>query len=313
MRTSVPKLRFARGIVIPMPYGVNTLDTITISPSHSVMYTTESNGPSHHAPIGHVRVQPTRTGPLAGKKGLIVGVANQHSIAYGCAQEAYAQGADLVLSCLNEKARGHVQAHADSMQAPLATCDVEQSGALQALVAQAVAHHGRLDFVVHSIAWAPLEELHDTVTNSTGAGFARAMQVSCHSLAELARACAPHMPAGGSIVTMSYQGASQAIGHYGLMGPVKAALESMVRYLAVDLGSKGIRVHAVSPGPIPTRAASGIAEFDTLMAQAQAKAPLQRLVTLEEIGALTAFLCSPAASGMTGQTIFVDAGCHAVA
>lgn len=252
-------------------------------------------------------------GPLAGKKGLIVGVANQHSIAYGCAQTARAQGAELVLSCLNEKARGYVQPHADALQSLLVNCDVEQPGALPALVEQAVAHHGQLDFVVHSIAWAPLEELHGNVTDTTGAGFARAMQVSCHSLAELARLCAPHMRAGGSIITMSYLGATQAVGHYGLMGPVKAALESMVRYLAVELGPKGIRVHAVSPGPIPTRAASGIAEFDSLMAQAQAKSPLERLVTLEEIGALTAFLCGPASSGMTGQTIFVDAGCHAVA
>lgn len=254
-----------------------------------------------------------KTGPLSGKKGLIVGVANQHSIAYGCARTARAQGADLVLSCLNDKARSYVQPHADTLQALLLNCDVEKPGALQALVEQAVAHHGKLDFVVHSIAWAPLEELHGSVTDSTGLGFTRAMQVSCHSLAELARLCSTHMPEGGSIITMSYLGATQAVGHYGLMGPVKAALESMVRYLAVDLGPKAIRVLAVSPGPIPTRAASGIAEFDTLMAQAQTKSPLGRLVTLEEVGALTAFLCSPAASGMTGQTIFVDAGCHAVA
>jgi enoyl-[acyl-carrier protein] reductase I len=262
---------------------------------------------------GSASLAVSKTGPLAGKKGLIVGVANQHSIAYGCAQTTRAQGADLVLSCLNDKARGYVQPHADSLQALLLNCDVEKPGALQALVEQAVAHHGKLDFVVHSIAWAPLEELHGSVTDSTGTGFTRAMQVSCHSLAELARLCSTHMPEGGSIITMSYLGATQAVGHYGLMGPVKAALESMVRYLAVDLGPKAIRVLAVSPGPVPTRAASGIAEFETLMAQAQTKSPLGRLVTLEEIGALTAFLCSPAASGMTGQTIFVDAGCHAVA
>jgi enoyl-[acyl-carrier protein] reductase I len=255
----------------------------------------------------------SRSGPLAGKKGLVLGVANDHSIAYGCAQQAHLQGADLVLSCLNDKARHFVQAHADALQAPLFNCDVEQPGSLQALVEQAVIHHGRLDFVVHSIAWAPLDDLHGTVLESSGAGFARAMTVSCHSLAELARWCAPHMPMGGSIVTMSFEGAVHAVGRYGLMGPVKAALESMVRYLAVDLGPQGIRVHAVSPGPIPTRAASGIAEFDALMAHAQHKSPLKRLVTLEEIGALTAFLCSPASSGMTGQTIFVDAGCHAVA
>lgn len=167
--------------------------------------------------------------------------------------------------------------------------------------------------VVHSIAWAPLEERNGDVVNSSSAGFARAMEVSCHSFAQLAQLCLPHMRHGGSMVTMSYQGAAEAIPHYGLMGPVKAALESLVRYMALELGAKGIRVHAVSPGPILTRAASGIEDFDNLMAQARSESPLGRLVTLKAIGSLTTFLCSDAASGMTGQTIYVDAGCHAVA
>lgn len=250
--------------------------------------------------------------PLSGKKGLVVGLANDRSIAWGCAQTARAQGADLVLSCLNDKAARYVAPLADQLASPLFTCDVEKDGDLEALVAAAVAHQGRLDFVIHSIAWAPLEDLHGRVIDSSSAGFARAMDISCHSFAALARLCAPHMGAGGSLVTMSYLGADEAVPNYGLMGPVKAALESMVRYMAMELGPAGIRVHAVSPGPILTRAASGIASFDALMDSAVRKSPLGRLVTLDEIAGLTAFLCSDAASGMTGQTLYVDAGYHAV-
>ena len=251
--------------------------------------------------------------PLATKKGLIVGVANEHSIAWGCAKEAHLNGADLVLSCLNPKAHQHAAPLAASLNVPLLTCNVETPGNLQSLVDHAVAHLGKLDFVVHSIAWAPLDELHGDVVNSSAVGFGRAMEVSCHSFSQLAKLCLPHMQQGGSLVTMSYHGAAEAVPHYGLMGPVKAALESLVRYMALELGPQGIRVHAVSPGPILTRAASGIEDFEGLMALARAKSPLGRLVTLEEIGKLTAFLCSDASSGMTGQTIYVDGGCHAVA
>ncbi len=251
--------------------------------------------------------------PLAGKKGLIIGMANAHSIAWGCAREMHRGGAELVLSCLNDKAHEFVEPLATELGVPLLTCNVETPGDLATLVTQAIAQLGQLDFVVHSIAWAPLDDLHGDVVNSSAGGFARAMEVSCHSFAQLAQLCRPHMSQGGSLVTMSYQGAAEAIPHYGLMGPVKAALESLVRYMALELGPKGIRVHAVSPGPILTRAASGIEDFDGLMDHARSKSPLGRLVTLEEIGSLTAFLCSDAASGMTGQTIYVDAGCHAVA
>ena len=250
---------------------------------------------------------------LAGKKGLILGLANEHSIAYGCALDAIGHGAALVTSCLNEKAMRFVEPLAKSLGAPLYPCDVEKPGELQALVEHAVQHLGHLDFVVHSIAWAPLEDLHSPVIDTSGPGFSRAMQVSCHSFAELAKLCLPHMPAGGSFVTMSYQGATQAVPHYGLMGPVKAALESLVRYMAVELGPQRIRVHAVSPGPILTRAAAGIASFNELMAHAKREAPLGRLVTLEEIASLCTFLCGEGSSGMTGQTIYVDGGCHAVA
>lgn len=258
--------------------------------------------------------RPRDTGTrLQGRKGLILGLADQHSIAWGCAREARHQGADLVLSCLNAKAHAHVAPLAQALESPLYTCNVEQPNELEQLVAQAVGRLGTLDFVVHSIAWAPLQDLHSPVIDSSSEGFARAMAVSCHSFARLASLCVPHMPRGGSFVTMSYLGAQEAVPHYGLMGPVKAALESLVRYMALELGPQGIRVHAVSPGPVPTRAASGLLAFDELMAQARDKAPLRRLVTLEEIAQLSAFLCSDASSGMTGQTLYVDAGRHAVA
>ncbi len=249
---------------------------------------------------------------LAGKKGLILGIANAHSIAWGCAQQAHALGAELVASCLNDKARSHVEPLTQPLGIDLHNCDLESPDELDQLVSHAVARLGRIDFVIHSVAWAPLQDLHGRVLDSSSEGFARAMDVSCHSLAAVAQRCAPHMTQGGSLVTMTYLGADEAVPHYGLMGPVKAALESMVRYLAMELGPQNIRVHAVSPGPILTRAASGIEAFDELMQNNIRKSPLGRLVTLEEIGNLSAFLCTDAASGMTGQTIYVDAGSHAV-
>jgi enoyl-[acyl-carrier protein] reductase I len=249
---------------------------------------------------------------LQGKKGLVLGLANEHSIAWGCARQAQAMGADVVASCLNDKARAYVEPLTQPLGMDLQTCNIEAPEELEKLVAYAVTKLGRLDFVIHSIAWAPLADLHGRVIDSSSVGFARAMEVSCHSFATLAKLCAPHMPQGGSMVTMSYLGADEAVPHYGLMGPVKAALESLVRYMALELGPQGVRVYAVSPGPILTRAASGIEAFDALMQNNIAKAPLGRLVTLDEIANLSTFLCTDAASGMTGQTIYVDAGSHAV-
>jgi len=250
---------------------------------------------------------------LRGRKGLVLGLADERSIAYGVAREAHAQGANIVTTCLNAKAQQAVAPLAAQLQVPLLPCNVEDPQQLEDTVAQAAEQLGGLDFVVHSIAWAPLADLHGAVVNSSSQGFARAMEISCHSFASLAKLCAPHMKDGGSFVTMSYLGADEAVPHYGMMGPVKAALESLVRYMALELGPDNIRVHAVSPGPIATRAASGIEAFDALLSQSAQKAPLQRLVTLDEISRLCTFLCSEAASGMTGQTIYVDAGCHAVA
>jgi enoyl-[acyl-carrier protein] reductase I len=249
---------------------------------------------------------------LRGKKGFVLGLANAHSIAWGCARQAQAMGAEVVASCLNDKARSFVEPLTQSLGMDLQTCNIETPEELEKLVAYAVGKLGHLDFVIHSIAWAPLADLHGRVIDSSSVGFARAMEVSCHSFATLAKLCAPHMTQGGSMVTMSYLGADEAVPHYGLMGPVKAALESLVRYMALELGPQGVRVYAVSPGPILTRAASGIEAFDALMQNNIAKAPLGRLVTLEEIANLSTFLCTDAASGMTGQTIYVDAGSHAV-
>lgn len=252
--------------------------------------------------------------PLRGHHGLILGVANAHSIAWGIAQRCAIQGARLVLTCLNAKARAQVQPLADAIGAPLLECDVREPGALAATVARAAELlEGRLDFAVHSIAWAPLQELHGRVIDTSAEGYAQAMQVSCHSFAELARCCEPHWPAdGATLLTVSYQGAVEAVPHYGLMGPVKAALESMVRYMALELGPRQVRVHALSPGPMPTRAASGLTDFDGLMADARRRAPLRRLVTLAEVGDAAAFLLGPGAAGMSGQTLYVDGGFHAV-
>lgn len=252
------------------------------------------------------------SGPLQGRCGLVLGLANENSIAWGCALALHERGARLVLTCVNEKARAAVQPLADSIGALLLCCNVEQPADLPTAVATAAQQLGGLDFAVHSIAWAPLNDLHGRVVDSTAAGFNRAMQVSCHSFAELARLVEPHLRQGGTLVTMSYIGADEAVPHYGLMGPVKAALESMVRYLAAEMGPRGVRVHAVSPGPLPTRAASGLLHFDELMDHSARLAPLQRLVTLAEVGRCVAFLVGPDATGMTGQTLYVDAGLHAV-
>lgn len=248
---------------------------------------------------------------LHGKKGLIVGIANQHSIAFGCAQAMRAQGATLALTYLNEKAQAHVQPLAEQLEADIfAQLDVQQPEQLDALFAQIRQRWGRLDFVLHAIAYAPAADLHGRLVDSSAAGFAQAMDISCHSFLRMARLAEPLMSEGGALVTMSYYGAQKVIANYGLMGPVKAALEATVRYLAAELGPAGIRVHAVSPGPIRTRAASGIGAFEQLLDRAAQRAPAHQLVTIEDVGAVTALLCSDAARAMTGNVTFVDAGYH---
>ena len=248
---------------------------------------------------------------LRGKKGLIVGIANEDSIAWGCARAFRAAGAELAVTWLNESARPYVEPLAEQLQAPIQMpLDVEQDGQMEAVFDALGARWERLDFVLHSIAFAPAADLHGRVADSSREGFARAMDISCQSLARMARLAEPLMQGGGSLLTMSYLGAEEVVANYGLMGPVKAALESTVRYLATELGPQGIRVNAVSPGPLATRAASGIQHFDQLLADAAERAPLRRLVSIEDVGALCTFMASDASRSMTGSTLYVDAGFH---
>ena len=248
---------------------------------------------------------------LQGKKGLVVGIANEHSIAWGCARAFRSAGAELAVTWLNDKARPYVEPLAHELHAPIQMpLDVEQNGQMEAVFDAIGDRWGRLDFLLHSIAFAPTADLHGRVTDSSREGFARAMDISCHSFARMARLAEPLMKGGGSLLAMSYLGAEEVISNYGLMGPVKAALESSVRYLASELGPQGIRVNAISPGPLATRAASGIQHFDQLLADAAQRAPLRRLVSIDDVGALSTFMASDASRSMTGSTLYVDAGFH---
>lgn len=250
-------------------------------------------------------------GALQGKKGLVVGVANDKSIAWGCARALRDAGAELALTWFNDKARPHVEPLAQKLQAAITLpLDVEQPGQMEAVFDAIAQRWGQLDFVLHSIAFAPKSDLHGRVVDSSREGFARAMDISCHSFARMAHLAEPLMPQGGSLMTMSYVGAEEVIPGYGLMGPVKAALEASTRYLAAELGPKGIRVNAISPGPLATRAASGIPDFDALLQEAVQRAPLRRLVDIDEVGALCTFLAGDGAKAITGSTLYVDAGYH---
>ncbi|MCZ8074651.1 MAG: enoyl-ACP reductase FabI [Paucibacter sp.] len=251
---------------------------------------------------------------LKGKRGLVVGVANGDSIAFGCAAKLRAFGAEIALTYLNDKARPHVAPLAEALDARLLMpLDVSQPGQMQAVFEQLREAWGTLDFVIHSIAFAPREDLHGRVIDCSQAGFLQAMQVSCHSFIEMARHAEPLMNPGGALITMSYHGADKVVDHYNLMGPVKAALQSSVRYLASELAERQVRVFAVSPGPLRTRAASGIDHFDALIDMAVSRAPAHRLVDIAEVGRLVAFLVGGGASGMTGDTLYVDGGLHHMA
>lgn len=250
---------------------------------------------------------------LNGKRGLVVGIANNKSIAYGCAKAFRLCGAEIAVTYFNEKAEPHVRPLAELLGAQLILpLDVEQEGQLEAVFESIDKNWGKLDFVVHSIAFAPKDDLHGRVTDSSRAGFLRAMDISCHSFVRMAKLAEPLMKNGGCLLTMSYLGADEVIENYGIMGPVKAALQASSRYLAAELGPKRIRVHAISPGPLQTRAASGIPHFDELMQDAIDRAPLHKLVSIEDIGALSAYLVSDVARTLTGGTIYIDGGYHIV-
>lgn len=271
--------------------------------------------PNSIDPLPKVWHENTRIGDmLKGKRGLVVGVANGDSIAFGCAAKLRAFGADIALTYLNEKSRSYVEPLARQIDATLVLpLDVSQPGQMQAAFESLREAWGSLDFVIHSIAFAPRDDLHGRIIDCSQSGFLQAMQVSCHSFIEMAHFAEPLMNPGGALVTMSYYGADKVVNNYNLMGPVKAALESTVRYMAKELGEKGIRVYAVSPGPLRTRAASGIAHFDELIDMAVTRTPGHRLVDIAEVGRAVAFLVGGGASGMTGDVIYVDAGLHNMA
>jgi enoyl-[acyl-carrier protein] reductase I len=254
------------------------------------------------------------TTSLRGKRGLVVGIANEHSIATGCARAFTAAGAEIAVTYLNEKALPFVKPVADSLGCKLLLpCDVHVEGQLEAVFARLTAEWGKLDFLLHAIAFAPADDLHGRVVDCSAAGFGLAMDVSCHSFLRMAKLAEPLMPSGGSLLTVTFYGSERVVAHYNLMGPVKAALESAVRYTAAELGPKQIRANAISPGPIKTRAASGIAHFDELIAAEAAAAPEHQLVDISDVGALAAFLAGDNARRITGNIIPIDGGQHAIA
>lgn len=246
---------------------------------------------------------------LANKKVLVVGIANRDSIAWGCARAFRAQGAELAVTWLNDKAEPFVRPLADELEARIAMpLDVGQPGQTEA-VFQAIAERwGRLDTLLHSIAFAPRRDLHGRVVDCSAEGFGLAMDISVHSFLRMIRLAEPLMQNGGCCLSVSFFGASRVVRHYNMMGPVKAALESATRYAAAELGEKGIRVHALSPGPLATRAASGIDHFDELLDAAAARAPTHQLASIDDVGAMATFLASDQASNLTGGVHDIDGG-----
>ncbi|KIP19429.1 enoyl-ACP reductase [Burkholderia ubonensis] len=247
--------------------------------------------------------------PLEGRKALILGIANEHSIAYGCARAFRELGAELAITYANDKTRPYVEPLARELGAALVMpLDVSKQGEMDALFDAIRRTWGRLDTAVHSIAFAPKADLQGGLINSSAEGFATAMDVSCHSFIRMARLAVPLMDQGGTLFAMSYLGASRVVPNYDLMGPVKAALEATCRYLAHELGPRGIRVHPISPGPLKTRAASGLKDFDLLLNEAVERAPLGELVDIMDVGFSCAYLATPYARRITGNTMFIDGG-----
>lgn len=251
---------------------------------------------------------------LKGAKALVVGVANEHSIAYGCAKAFAELGAEVAITYANDKTRTYVEPLARELKAPIfMPLDVTQAGELEAVFETITRQWGRLDILVHAVAWAPKEDLQGGLLDSSAEGFGLAMDISCHSFVRMARLAAPLMTNGGTLFAMSYYGANKVVPNYNLMGPVKAALEASCRYLAYELGPKGIRVHAISPGPLKTRAASGLKDFDLLLNEAAQRAPLGELVDIMDVGFTCAYLASPYARRLSGETLYVDGGVNIMA
>jgi enoyl-[acyl-carrier protein] reductase I len=245
---------------------------------------------------------------------LVIGVANDQSIAYGCAKAFRTLGADVGMTWLNDHARPYVEPLAHELQAAVTgPLDVSVPGQLEAIFDQVREKWGRLDILVHSIAFAPKADLQGGLLDCSAEGFAKAMDISCHSFIRMAKLAAPLMTDGGAMFAMSYYGANRVVPNYNVMGPVKAALEAACRYLAYELGHKGIRVHAISPGPLKTRAASGLKDFELLLNEAAQKAPMGELVDIMDVGFTCAYLATHLARRITGGTVYVDGGTNIVA
>ncbi|TDN57792.1 enoyl-ACP reductase FabI [Paraburkholderia sp. BL10I2N1] len=251
---------------------------------------------------------------LAGAKALVTGIANENSIAYGCAKAFREVGADLAITYANEKTKSYVEPLAKALDAPIfMPFDAASETELEALFERIEKEWGRLDVMLHSIAWAPKEDLQGGLLNCSSHGFGVAMDISCHSFVRMARLAAPLMKGGGTMLTMSYYGANKVVPNYNVMGPVKAALEACARYLAYELGPQHIRVHAVSPGPLKTRAASGLKDFDLMLNEAAERAPLGELVDIMDVGYTCAFLATPYARRVSGETLYIDGGVNIMA
>lgn len=258
-------------------------------------------------------IDPASLTLLKGKKALVTGIANDKSIAWGCAKAFQAFGADLAITYLNDKSRAYVEPLARELGASLLMpLDLGKEGQLEAVFENIDRKWGQLDILLHSIAFAPKEDLQGRVVDCSKAGFLLAMEVSCWSFIRMTKLAEPLMKKGGVAFTMTYYGSQMVVEHYNMMGPVKAALESATRYMAAELGPKEIRVHAISPGPLKTRAASGISEFDALLSKAEAKAPTRSLVSIDDVGVAVAFLATDAAKLITGDTLYVDGGYHII-
>ena len=256
-----------------------------------------------------VEVQPL----MAGKRGLIMGVANERSIAWGIAKAVHAQGAELAFTFQGDALGKRVRPLADSLGSKIVMdCDVTNEQSISGIFATLGKEWERLDFVVHAIAFSDPNELKGRYVDTTRANFLRSLEISCYSFTDICRRAAPLMTAGGSLVTLSYLGAERVMPHYNVMGVAKAALEASVRYLAVDLGGQNIRVNAISAGPIKTLAASGIGDFRYILKWNQYNSPLKRNVSIEEVGGAGLYLLSDLGAGVTGEVHHVDSGYHVV-
>ena len=248
---------------------------------------------------------------LSGKKGLIIGVANKHSIAWAIAQSASSQGAQLFFNYQNDRLKENVEELVGTLPGSKAfPCDAADDGQIETLMADVGKEAGALDFLVHSIAYAPREELTGQFVNTTRKGFATALDISAYSLVGVTRAAIPLMTQGGSVVTLTYLGAERVVPHYNVMGVAKAALEATVRYLAHDLGPRNIRVNAISAGPIKTLAARGVSGISKMVDHHKEFAPLRRATEQGEVGDTALFLVSSLGRGITGEVIYVDGGYH---